>query len=169
MHDVLDSPWGRLFRNWEQLTSTADGFPQVGSDAAQIEKTGLNALRESFGILATMVGLLSVPFFAREEGDQNPMTPLNGGFYVLSALCVVGLFITTRALLGSAWPWFFACGIVGRDAISASCLRASRAVTFRAGGGDGARVVMPQSEAQGWTQNIAIESAPRQRACARCF
>jgi hypothetical protein len=55
MHDVLDSPWGRLFRNWENLTSTADGFPQVGSDAAQIEKTGLNALKESFGILATCV------------------------------------------------------------------------------------------------------------------
>src|SRR6266540_1268026 len=67
----------------------------------------------SFGILATMVGLISVPFFAREEEGQNPMTPLNGGFYVLSALCVVGLFITTRVLLSDAWPWFFACGIVG--------------------------------------------------------
>jgi K(+)-stimulated pyrophosphate-energized sodium pump len=67
----------------------------------------------SFGILATMAGLLSVPFFAREEGQQNPMTPLNGGFYVLSALSVVGLFITTRALLGNAWGWYFACGIVG--------------------------------------------------------
>ena len=33
----------------------ADGFPEVGSDAAQIEKTGLNALKESFGILATCV------------------------------------------------------------------------------------------------------------------
>jgi hypothetical protein len=49
MHDVLDSPWGRLFRNWENLTSTADGFPEVGSDAAQIEKTGLNALRHAKG------------------------------------------------------------------------------------------------------------------------
>ena len=40
MHDVLDSPWGRLFRNWETLARTADGFPDVGTDAAQIEKTG---------------------------------------------------------------------------------------------------------------------------------
>ena len=55
MEAALRSDWGRLFRNWEQLTSTADGFPQVGSDAAQIEKTGLNALKESFGILATCV------------------------------------------------------------------------------------------------------------------
>jgi hypothetical protein len=55
MQDVLDSPWGRLFRNWETLTATADGYPQVGSDAAQIEKTGIRALRESIGILATCV------------------------------------------------------------------------------------------------------------------
>ena len=55
MRDVLDSPWGRLFRNWETLTATADGYPQVGSDAAQIEKTGIRALRESVGILATCV------------------------------------------------------------------------------------------------------------------
>ena len=55
MHDVLDSPWGRLFRNWDTLTPTADGFPQVGDDAAQIQKTGVRALRESLGILATCV------------------------------------------------------------------------------------------------------------------
>ena len=67
----------------------------------------------AFGILATMAGLLSVPFFAREDGRQNPMTPLNGGFYVVSALSVVGLLITTRALLGDVWGWYFACGIVG--------------------------------------------------------
>jgi K(+)-stimulated pyrophosphate-energized sodium pump len=67
----------------------------------------------SFGILATMAGLLSVPLFAREEEGQNPMAPLNGGFYVVSALSVVGLGITTRALLGDAWGWFFGCGLVG--------------------------------------------------------
>jgi uncharacterized protein (DUF362 family) len=55
MHDVLDSPWGRLFRNWEQVASTADGFPDVGTDAAQIEKTGVRALKESIGILGTCV------------------------------------------------------------------------------------------------------------------
>ena len=30
MKQVLDSPWGRLFENWERLTPTADGFPDVG-------------------------------------------------------------------------------------------------------------------------------------------
>jgi K(+)-stimulated pyrophosphate-energized sodium pump len=67
----------------------------------------------SFGILATMVGTLSVSFFARDDGRQNPMTPLNGGFYVLSALSVVGLFITCYVMLDDAWLNFFFCGIVG--------------------------------------------------------
>jgi hypothetical protein len=55
MQDVLAGPWGRLFRNWETVAATADGFPDVGSDAAEIEKTGLRALKESFGILGTCV------------------------------------------------------------------------------------------------------------------
>jgi hypothetical protein len=55
MEDVLESPWGRLFGNWETVQANADGFPDVGSDAAQIEKTGMRALKESFGILGTCV------------------------------------------------------------------------------------------------------------------
>jgi K(+)-stimulated pyrophosphate-energized sodium pump len=66
----------------------------------------------SFGILATMAGLLSVPFFAARE-PKNPMTPLNGGYYVVSVLSVVGLLITTTVMLGDAWHWFFFCGLVG--------------------------------------------------------
>src|SRR5919106_6676443 len=30
MHDVLGSPWGRLFRNWDTLEANADGYPEVG-------------------------------------------------------------------------------------------------------------------------------------------
>jgi K(+)-stimulated pyrophosphate-energized sodium pump len=67
----------------------------------------------SFGILATIVGLTSVPFFARDDGRQDPMTPLNYGYYILSALSVVGLFIATKVMLGDAWHWFFFCGLVG--------------------------------------------------------
>lgn len=67
----------------------------------------------SFGILATMVGLLTVPVFASDDTNSNPMTPLNGGFYILSALCVVGLFICTKVLLGESWLNYFLCGIVG--------------------------------------------------------
>ena len=66
----------------------------------------------SFGILATMVGLLSVPSFTKEQG-QDPMSPLNSGFYVASLLSVVGLLIATVEMMGSQWYWFFFCGIVG--------------------------------------------------------
>jgi hypothetical protein len=55
MQDVLGSPWGRLFRNWEHLRPNEDGFADVGSDAAQIEKTGAKALVESIGILGTCI------------------------------------------------------------------------------------------------------------------
>ncbi len=67
----------------------------------------------SFGIIATMVGLLSVSFFARDDGKQDPMTPLNFGYYIVSLLSVVGLFIATYVMLGDAWYWFFFCGLIG--------------------------------------------------------
>ncbi|MDA0748986.1 MAG: DUF362 domain-containing protein [bacterium] len=66
MHDVLGSNWGRLFRNWEQLTSDAQGFPNVGDDTAQIKQTGLNAFWRSLRILGTC--LLEAPdFIARRK------------------------------------------------------------------------------------------------------
>jgi K(+)-stimulated pyrophosphate-energized sodium pump len=67
----------------------------------------------SFGILATIVGLSSVPFFARDDGRQHPMTPLNYGYYIVSILSVVGLFIATKVMLGDGWYWFFGCGLIG--------------------------------------------------------
>ncbi|MGI8554598.1 MAG: sodium-translocating pyrophosphatase [Dehalococcoidia bacterium] len=66
----------------------------------------------SFGILATMVGLISVPYFSKERG-QDPMMPLNYGFYIASILSAVGLLIVTIAMLGDQWYWFFFCGVVG--------------------------------------------------------
>jgi K(+)-stimulated pyrophosphate-energized sodium pump len=69
----------------------------------------------SFGIIATIVGLISVPFFVSTDpqSKQDPMQPLNYGFYIVSVLSVVGLFITTYTMLGDEWYWFFFCGIVG--------------------------------------------------------
>jgi len=55
MREVLDGPWGRLFRNWETLTATADGYPEVGSASAEIELTGTKALVRSLGILGTCI------------------------------------------------------------------------------------------------------------------
>src|SRR3984893_8439201 len=67
----------------------------------------------SFGILSTIVGGASVPFFVKEDGKQDPMMPLNYGFYIVSALSVVGLFIATKVMLGDSWYWFFFCGLTG--------------------------------------------------------
>jgi len=69
----------------------------------------------SFGIIATMVGLTSVPFFtdAHPKSKQDPMAPLNYGYYIVSVLSVIGLFIATKVMLGSAWYWFFFCGLTG--------------------------------------------------------
>ncbi|MEW6321596.1 MAG: DUF362 domain-containing protein [Acidobacteriota bacterium] len=55
MAAALDSPWGRLFQNWESLTPGADGFPQVGDAPAHVSRGGRRALVQSLGILATCV------------------------------------------------------------------------------------------------------------------
>jgi uncharacterized protein (DUF362 family) len=55
MHDVLESPWGRLFRNWEQLSPDERGFPAVGTGAPELQLTGLRALGRSVGILGTCI------------------------------------------------------------------------------------------------------------------
>jgi uncharacterized protein (DUF362 family) len=55
MRQVLQSPWGRMFRNWEQLQPRADGagYDVVGGPAAGIQRTGFRALLSSFRILGT--------------------------------------------------------------------------------------------------------------------
>jgi uncharacterized protein (DUF362 family) len=55
MHEALDSPWGRLFRNWERATPDERGYPDVGEDRAEITLTGVRALRRSIGILGTCI------------------------------------------------------------------------------------------------------------------
>ncbi len=66
----------------------------------------------SFGIFATIAGTMAVPFLAARE-PKDPMQPLNGGYIIVSALSVVGLFITTKVMLGDSWEWFFYSGLVG--------------------------------------------------------
>ena len=55
MDQVLNSEWGRLFRNWEKLTPDTQGFPSVGDDAAQLTRVGWQAFFRSLGILGTAV------------------------------------------------------------------------------------------------------------------
>jgi uncharacterized protein (DUF362 family) len=65
MHEVLNSGWGRLFRNWERLVPDEKGFPVLGDHAAQIKRTGISALWRSLGILWTAVK--EAPEFAARQ------------------------------------------------------------------------------------------------------
>ena len=55
MSSVLESEWGRLFRNWETLTPDRSGFPDVGEGGAEIGRSGMKAFFRSLGILGTCV------------------------------------------------------------------------------------------------------------------
>ena len=65
MQQVLGSEWGRLFRNWETLTPDATGFPSVGGEGPELQRTGLKALGTSMGILWTCVK--EAPEFAARQ------------------------------------------------------------------------------------------------------
>ncbi len=53
MAEVLASPWGRLFRNWETLEPDEEGFPAIGEEPAELKLTGLSAFWTSLKILVT--------------------------------------------------------------------------------------------------------------------
>ncbi|HSO30110.1 MAG TPA: sodium-translocating pyrophosphatase [Candidatus Sulfomarinibacteraceae bacterium] len=72
----------------------------------------------AFGLLATIVAM----FFIRGTETENPMNILNRGYWVTTALSVVGLAITTNVMMNTdgatsnglpVWIWFFLAGIVG--------------------------------------------------------
>jgi K(+)-stimulated pyrophosphate-energized sodium pump len=85
----------------------------IYSVTGRIEWIMFPLVLRSFGVFATIIGLTSVPFFTKDDGDQDPMTPLNYGYFIVSALSVGGLFIATKTLLADDWAWFFGCGVVG--------------------------------------------------------
>jgi K(+)-stimulated pyrophosphate-energized sodium pump len=73
----------------------------------------------AFGLFATMVAM----FFVRGREDENPMNILNRGYWVTTALSVIGLAVTTAVMMNTggqlganglpAWVWFFFAGVVG--------------------------------------------------------
>jgi K(+)-stimulated pyrophosphate-energized sodium pump len=65
----------------------------------------------SFGVFATIIGMLTVPFWAKRISD--PMGALNGGYWTITVLSIIGLAVCTIAMLGDVWHWFFFCGLVG--------------------------------------------------------
>jgi K(+)-stimulated pyrophosphate-energized sodium pump len=64
----------------------------------------------SFGIVSSAVGVLTAQM--RSSGE-NPMSALNRGFYLTTALNVVFLAFTAYAMFGPAWQWFFLAGLIG--------------------------------------------------------
>jgi uncharacterized protein (DUF362 family) len=69
IRQVLDSPWGRLFENWEQLTPDDNGFANVGEAPAAITRAGMHAFRQSLGILGTTIK--EAPEFGHRKRRQH--------------------------------------------------------------------------------------------------
>ena len=65
----------------------------------------------AFGIIATGIGIMTVPFFTKE--GQDPMTPLNYGYYVITAISICFMALVTKIMMGDHWHWFFFCGLTG--------------------------------------------------------
>ncbi|MCS6989982.1 MAG: sodium-translocating pyrophosphatase [Chloroherpetonaceae bacterium] len=87
------------------------------SNQALFESAGIGALGvilfplivNAFGMIASLVGVLIV----KTDEKENPMNALNRGYYVSTALALVGFFVACRWLLGAYWLNFFLCGVVG--------------------------------------------------------
>ncbi len=67
---MLDSPWGRLFENWEQLVPDENGFPDVGTTSAAVSRAGMHAFKQSLGILGTCIK--EAPAFASRRRHTPP-------------------------------------------------------------------------------------------------
>jgi K(+)-stimulated pyrophosphate-energized sodium pump len=73
----------------------------------------------AFGLLASIVGVMVV----KCKETEDPMSALNRGYYVASALAIAGFFVSAKWLLAvdpgahpeavSAWLYFFWCGVIG--------------------------------------------------------
>ena len=74
MREALASPWGRLFKNWGQLTADDKGFADVGGTEATLKRTGARAFLESLRILWEC--LKEAPEFATRQ-RRMATTPKN--------------------------------------------------------------------------------------------
>ncbi|NUN71205.1 MAG: sodium/proton-translocating pyrophosphatase, partial [Bacteroidetes bacterium] len=64
----------------------------------------------AFGILASIVGIMIV----RTNDTEDPMNALNRGYYVTSALAMIGFYVAAKWLLGEQYYFnFFIAGVIG--------------------------------------------------------
>jgi K(+)-stimulated pyrophosphate-energized sodium pump len=62
----------------------------------------------AINLTASTIGVSVV----KSKEGEDPMNALNRGFYVTSALALVGLALAVHFMLGGRW-WLFACGVIG--------------------------------------------------------
>ncbi len=55
MRECLDSEWGRLFANWENLTPDENGFPDVGPGGSYYQRDLMGTIKTGLGILGTTI------------------------------------------------------------------------------------------------------------------
>ena len=88
------------------------------SNAAYFEANGLTLVgvllfplvARAFGIIASAVGIMVV----KTHEQEDPMKALNRGYYVTSALAMIGFLFAARWLLGAEHYFnFFLCGVIG--------------------------------------------------------
>ncbi|MCZ2076249.1 MAG: sodium-translocating pyrophosphatase [Bryobacterales bacterium] len=65
-------------------------------------------LARAFGLIASIAGVMTV----RTKEDGDPMRALNRGYYVTTALAVVGFFVAIELLLGGNL-YLFSAGVIG--------------------------------------------------------
>ncbi len=53
VHEVLQSDWGRLFHNWENLAPTDDGFPEVGDPPTAMIRSTKDLLKLGMRVFGT--------------------------------------------------------------------------------------------------------------------
>ena len=51
VEEVLRSDWGRLFHNWENVRAEGGGYPDVGSEAPELSRSGFRAFARSIPLL----------------------------------------------------------------------------------------------------------------------
>src|SRR5271168_2945801 len=66
----------------------------------------------AINLIASIIGVAVV----KTTETENPMTALNRGFYLTSALALLGFAVAVHAMLngpGVVWLWLLGCGVVG--------------------------------------------------------
>ena len=96
------------------LPLSAFGGSEVAKSVFVVGVMMFPLVARAFGILASIIGIMTVSV----KGDEDPMRSLNRGFYIATALAMVGFAIASRWLLHleaypNAWLFFLGAGLLG--------------------------------------------------------